>query len=389
MVHPECVPRWRHQTTRMKRGQIPDNRFVIRLSCLLPLAFCLALFIAACGSAAAPASSQSAVQSATVSPKAATSASTPANGATAVKIAIAGANIIESSADLANKDGNYARHNVNGSITRINGSTNTMAALQSGEIQFAMTTGEAVLLGQSKGLPLLTVAAVNNGFTQSLVMSTKYLQSHPLPSGASLQQRAALLNGATLGLLGAATDAVVIGRFQQLGNVPANTTKQVKMQNQEAQLAALRQGEIDGISLSAPESFVAEAEGVGKILLNSREIPGWDQVPYIVALTTRDYAKSNPDAVKGTLAGIEEALAKMATGGQTVLDFEKTVYPSYSPEVLQRSLEFVDLAPYKPMTAQMWQTEIQILADSGQLTGSFSPKEGTDWSNDYMPPKPS
>jgi ABC-type nitrate/sulfonate/bicarbonate transport system substrate-binding protein len=356
----------------------------------LPLLACAALILAACGSASVqPASAPaSAAAPSKPAPGAAAGASAPAGGGTPIKIAIAGANIIESSADLAAKDGNYQRYAVNGSITRINGSTNTMAALQSGDIQFAMTTGEAVLLGQSKGLPLLSVAAVNNGFTNSLVMSTKYLQAHPLPSNASLQQRAALLNGATLGLLGAATDAVIIGRFQQIGNVPPTATKRVKMQNQEAQLAALRQGEVDGISLSAPESFEAEAEGVGRIVLNTREVPGWDQVPYIVALTTRDYAAAHPDAVKGTLAGIEEALAKMAGGGPAVLDYEQTVYPTYGRRVLQQSLEFVDLAPYKPMTAQMWQVETQILADSGQLSGAFSPKEGTDWTNDYQPPTP-
>lgn len=317
------------------------------------------------------------------------SSSQPAgSGGTTVKVAIAGANMIESSADLAFKDGNYQRHGINASITRINGSTNTMAALQSGEIQFAMTTGEAVLLGQSKGLPLLAVAAVNSGFTQSLVMSSKWVQAHPLPSDASLAQRATLLNGATLGQLGAATDAVTLAHYQQLGSVPATATKQVKMQNQEGQLAALRQGEIDGISLSAPESFEAEAEGVGKIVLNSREIPGWDEVPYIVALTTKSYAKDHPDAIKGTLAAVEEALAKMNAGGPAVLDDEKAVYPTYKPEALQRSLDFIHLAPYKPMTPEMWQIENQILADSGQLTGSFAPKQGEDWTNEYMPAKP-
>ncbi|MFI5266077.1 MAG: ABC transporter substrate-binding protein [Chloroflexota bacterium] len=357
------------------------------------------VLLSACGSAApanppspvAGSSSASAISSSASAKPAASAANpstSPAASGTQVKIAIAGANIIESSADLANKDGNYQRHGISATITRINGSTNTMAALQSGEIQFALTTGEAVLLGQSKNLPLLSVAAVNSGFTQSLVMSSKWVQAHPLPSNASLEQRAALLNGATLGQLGAATDAVTLKHFQQLANLPASATKQVKMQNQEAQLAALRQGEIDGISLSAPESFEAEAEGVGKVVLNSRDIPKWDEAPYIVALTTKTYAKDHPDAVKGTLAAVEEALARMNAGGPAILDYEKAVYPNYSPEVLQRSLDFIHLAPYKPMSAEMWQVEAQILADSGQLSAPLAPKEGTDWTNEFMPPKP-
>jgi ABC-type nitrate/sulfonate/bicarbonate transport system substrate-binding protein len=261
-----------------------------------------------------------------------------------------------------------------------------MAAIQSGEIQVAQTTAEAVLLGQSKNLPLLAIAAVNSGFTQSLIFSNKWLQAHPLPSNGSIAQRAALLNGATLGQV-SATDEIVVKNFLKLANLPVTAAKFVKMQNQEAQLAALKQGEIDAISLSAPESFEAEAQGIGKIVLHSREIPKWDEVPYVVTFTTRQYAKDHPEAVKGTLAGIEEALAKMVAGGPAVMDFEKKAYPNYSTEVLQKSLDFVNLTPYKPMTAEMWQVEAQILSDSGSLTSPFIPREGTDWSNEFMPAK--
>ncbi len=345
----------------------------------------LVFTLAACGGTAAPEPAQS---SAAASAAAKPSTSAAAKPATQVKIAIAGANIIESSAELANRDGNYAKHGVSATITRINGSTNTLAALQSGDIQLAMTTGEATLFGQAKGLPLFTVAAVNQGFTQSVVMSSKWVQAHPLPSNPTLAQRASLLNGATLGQLGAATDTITIKHFLQLANLPDNAVKSVKMQNQEGQLAALKQGQIDGITLSAPESFQAEAEGFGKVVLNSRDIPKWDEVPYIVTLTTKDYAKSNPQAVKDSLAAIEEALAKMAAGGPAVLDFVKTVYPTYSPDALQRSLDFVHLTPYQPQTAEMWSVEAQIANESGALTSPFTPKEGTDWSNDFMPAKP-
>src|SRR5206468_2137526 len=99
--------------------------------------------LTSCGGVAAPASSILGPASAPASVKPAASVQ-----ASQVKIAIAGANIIESSAELASRDGNYERHGLTAAITRINGSTNTMAALQSGDIQFAMTTGEATLFGQ-------------------------------------------------------------------------------------------------------------------------------------------------------------------------------------------------------------------------------------------------
>lgn len=356
------------------------------------------LLTAACGGSAVPASSPATASSraagpassaASASPAASLSAQTnpAASGGTAVKIAIAGSNIIESSAELANRDGNYQKHGIVATIARINGSVNTMAAMQSGEIQIAQSTSEAVLLGQTKGLPLLAIAAINSGFTQSLVMSNKWLQAHPLPSNPSLPQRAALLNGATLGQV-SATDEIVVKNFLKLAGLPPTAAKFVKMQNQQAQLAALKQGEIDAISLSAPESFEAEHAGAGKIVLNSREIPKWDAAPYIVAFTTRQYAKDHPDAVKGVLAATEEAMAKMVAGGPAVLEFEKTVYPEYSAEVLQRSLDFVHLTPYQPMTAEMWQVEAQILLDGGQLTDPYTPKQGTDWTNDFLPAKP-
>jgi len=295
--------------------------------------------------------------------------------------------MIESSAKLAQQDGIYQQMGVNATVTQIAGSTNTMAALQSGDVQFAQTTGEAVLLGQAKGLPLLAVAALNSGSTSSLVLSNKYLQAHPLPSNASLEQRAALLNGATLGTV-SSTDETNAKYLLQIAHLPANAYKSVKMQNQQAQVAAIKQGEIDGMLLSAPESFQAVAQGSGQIVLNAREMPGWDQFPYIVALTTKSYAKDHPEVVKATLGATEAALAKMAAGGSEVLTFEHTVYPTYSDDVLRNSLSLMHLGPYKPMAQSQWDFIGKVEVDSAQLSAPFVPKEGTDWTNEYLSAAP-
>ena len=348
---------------------------------MLDLAAIGCLLTACGGGGVAPATSSA--------PAAATAPAAPAKpaAATAVTVVIAASNMIESAAKLAQQDGTFQRHGIAATVTQIAGSTTTMAALQAGDVQFALTTGEAVLLGQSKHLPIVSVAALNSGSTTSLVLSNKYLQAHPLPSNASLEQRAALLNGAILGTV-SSTDDTNAKYLMQIAHLPATAYKSVKMQNQQAQVAAIKQGEIDGMLLSAPESFQAVAQGSGQIVLNARDVPKWDQFPYIVALTTKGYAKDHPDSVKAALASVEEALAKMAAGGPDVLSFERTVYPNYSDDVLQKSLDIMHLAPYKPMTQAQWDLIGQLELDSGQLTTPFSPEEETDWTNDFLPSPP-
>lgn len=309
------------------------------------------------------------------------------SGNTPITIANAGANLIESDAQLALQDGDYAQFGLNASIVHISGSTNTLAALQSGDVQLAETTGEAVMLGESQGLPLLAVAPLNEGATQSLIFSNQFLANHPLPPNATPQQAIALLPQATVSNI-SATDAINYQFLLDYAGLPRQTLNALKMPDEPTAVETMGQGKLDALLTSAPDSYGAVEMGSGQIVMDMRDIPSQASIPYLVAVTTQSYAQQHPDILRGAVAALQIANAKMAAGGPDVLAFEKTVYPNYDEHVIQQSLDLVHMAAYEPLTQDQWASYGQLLLSSGELTQPFVPQEGRDWSNEFMPPKP-
>ena len=301
-----------------------------------------------------------------------------------IRVAIPASNMSLSPVFLADTHGYYRQHGLAATVLQLNGSTVTSAALESANIEFEVTGAAPFLLSVAKGLPFVAIAALNAGFTSQLVVSTRYLADHPVPAGASLAQRVAVIRGATMGMV-SSTDIATARYLLQYAGLPLSDFRPVKVQNQVAGVAALQHGKVDALILSPPQSFEAEAQGFGRIVLNTRDVPPLGAVPYDVAATTRAYARAHPGVVKAFLAALEEALDEVASRSPQVLSYERTRYPTLPPAVVKHTLDFIRLTPYQPMEARQWRGLETFLAFSGQLQPRYTAEEGRDWTNRFMP----
>ncbi len=315
------------------------------------------------------------------------SAAAGAPGLRPIHVAVSAFNMSFSPVFFADTNGNYRRHDLAAAVVQLNGSTVTSAALESGNIDFEVTGASPFLLSVATGLPFIAVAAINTGFTSQLVVSTRYLAMHPIPAGATLGQRVAVVRDATMGMV-STTDIATAKYLLRFAGLSAAEYRPVKMRDQVAAIAALQNGNVDAVILSPPQSFEAQAQGFARVLLNTREVPGLGTVPYDVAATTRAYAQAHPDVVKAFLAALEEALAEVAGRSPGILAFERTRYPTLSPAVVKQTLEFIRLTPYEPMRAAQWRGFEQFLAFGGQLQAPYTAEEGRDWTNKFLPARP-
>lgn len=309
----------------------------------------------------------------------------PVPGPLPIHVAVPAYNIALSPVFLADAHGYYQRHGLAATVLQIDGSTATSAALQAGDIEFEVTGAAPFLLSVANGLPFIAIAAIDVGFTSQLVVSTRYLATHPVPRQAPLAQRVAVMQGATLGMVSASDIATAKYLFQFAG-LPVSDLRPMKLQNQVAGIAALQYGKVDALILSPPQSFAAEAQGFGRIVLNTRDVPGLETVPYDVAATTRAYAQAHPEVVRAFLAALEEALAEVAGRAPPVLAYERTHYPTLPSAVVKQALEFIRLTPYGLMHAEQWRGLERFLTFGGQLQTPYTAQEGRDWTNVFMPP---
>jgi NitT/TauT family transport system substrate-binding protein len=314
-------------------------------------------------------------------------AAVPAPGPQPIRVAIPAYNMSLSPVFLADTNGYYKRHGLSATVVQLNGSTVTSAALESGNIDFEVTGAAPFLLSVATGLPFIAVAVINRGFTSQVVVSTRYLATHPIPAGATLGRRAAVIRDATMGMV-STTDIATAKYLLQFADPPAAEFRPVKMRDQEGAIAALQSGDVDVVILSPPQSFQAEAQGFGKVILNTRDVPGLGTVPYDVAATTRAYAQAHPDVVHAFLAALEEALADVAGRSPRVLDFERSRYPTLPLAVIKRTLDFLRLTPYQPMKAEQWRGLEKFMSLGGQLKTPYTMEEDRDWTNRFMPARP-
>lgn len=304
-----------------------------------------------------------------------------------IKIGLAAYNMTLTPPRIAIERGYFKADHLNVSVERLNGSVVTAAALESGGIQFALTGASPFVKGQAKGTHLLAIAAIDKGFTSSVLVSSGWAQKHPIPAHASLKTLIKLLNGAIMGNV-STSDLAETKYLLHYAQMPANAVHFLHMQGQVDELTALEHNQINAAIFSPPQSFEAQAKGYARILFDTRDIPSWSALPYDVVMTTPAYAKAHPQITKEVLAAIEKGVADLASRSPAVLQFEEKANPGVSAAVVKQTLDFIEMTPYQPMTAEQWKGLNNFLVFGGLLKHPYPMKEGVDWTNQYLSPAP-
>jgi ABC-type nitrate/sulfonate/bicarbonate transport system substrate-binding protein len=195
---------------------------------------------------------------------------------------------------IAKESGLYARNGLDVQLVRVTGNVAVMAVVAN-EVNIAFMGGTAAITSNLAGSDAVMVAAGEVATDYALVTTTK------IKSGEQLK-------GSVIGIasvVGSATTATLYG-LQKFGLGRNDVTLMVVGGTPE-RLAALRTGRIQATLLSPPTSFAAERDGFN--ILADVNMP----LPYNSVVSTRKFAKQNPDIMRRFIKAHLEAVHMLKT----------------------------------------------------------------------------
>ncbi|HTM07824.1 MAG TPA: ABC transporter substrate-binding protein [Verrucomicrobiae bacterium] len=195
---------------------------------------------------------------------------------------------------IAKESGLYAKNGLDVQLVRVTGNVAVMAVVAD-EVNIAFMGGTAAITSNLAGSDAVMVAAGEIATDYSLITTAKIKSPEQL-------------KGSIIGIasvVGSATTATLYG-LQKLGLSRSDVTLLVVGGTPE-RLAALRTGRIQATLLSPPTSFAAEREGY--TILTDVMMP----LPYNSVVSTRKFAKQNPDVVRRFIKAHLEAVHMLKT----------------------------------------------------------------------------
>lgn len=261
-----------------------------------------------------------------------------------------------------------------------------LAALDSGDIEFAAVGSETLLNAIAKGQPFQMVASLMSKVSLELVVSNKLLEKSAIaPADDPMEKRLAVLKGATIGVsaIGGTQDRAARWLARQAGLNP-RTEVQIAMAGPPPSIqAALEAGRIDAFILSPPEGLLAEDSRTGQVLIRmGNEFPALQSVPSLVLAVKTPVRPETAALLVATCKAMQSASAKLlADPAATARTIQEKLYPRIKPQVIAAAIESL-----KDGIAARGRFDpagiAALLTYAGDAATGIDPKSPF-WTNDY------
>jgi NitT/TauT family transport system substrate-binding protein len=223
------------------------------------------------------------------------------------------------------------------------GDPSALAALDSGDIDFAAVGSETVLQAISKGQPFVLIYPVMGKMSLELVVSEAFLKRTGVSPADPLAKRIGALKDATLGVsaVRGAQERVARWLIAQGGLDPAKDLKVAMIGPPPAIHAALDHNQIDGFLLSPPEGAITEEAKTGKVLVRlGDEFPKLRNFPFLVLVAKGPIEGAKRDlAVKVVEALIAASEAVAKDPGRVASEIQRRFFAKVAPEVIAKAVE--------------------------------------------------
>jgi len=217
-----------------------------------------------------------------------------------------------------------------------------LAALDSGNIDFAAVGSDTALAAIAKGQPFELVYSLMSQVTLDLVVSNDFLKRMRVSPGDPLQQRIKALKDATIGVsaVGGAQDRAVRWLIAKGGLDRQHDVKIALIGPPPAIQAALDHGQIDGYILSPPEGTLSEQAGTGKTFIRlGSEFPQLANVPYLVLVAKtplddrqRELAVRTARALQAASRSVQDDPARASE------EIRRQFYPKLAADVVKSAI---------------------------------------------------
>jgi ABC-type nitrate/sulfonate/bicarbonate transport system substrate-binding protein len=135
-------------------------------------------------------------------------------------------------------------------------------AVLAGKVDFACTTGSAVVKANARGQKLVAIANMADRLPVEIVVSPAFAERAHLNAGATAEERARALRGARIAVDAPNGLPHSYVRYAAIrAGLDADRDLVVSPMAYPAMLAALRSGQVDGIAAGPPWGAMARKEG--------------------------------------------------------------------------------------------------------------------------------
>ena len=265
-----------------------------------------------------------------------------------------------------------------------------LAALDSGDIDFAAVGAETALQAIAKGQPFQLIYSLMSKMSLELVASKAFLTRAGVKPGDPLEKRIRALKDATLGVsaVRGAQDRAARWLIGQGGLDPARDLKVALIGPPPAIRAAFEKGAIDAFMLSPPEGIIAERADTGRILIRlGDEFSDLKQLHFLVLVVKKPLDGGRLEAARrvarAMIAASERLLADpKGVGGE----IHKRFFARADGDVILAAVESLKdgIATKGRMSPRSIEFLLRFATQSGvEFEGNLEPQraEGGLWSN--------
>ena len=208
----------------------------------------------------------------------------------------------------------------------VRGGPVVMAALLSGEADYAIMAGVTAVTSISRGADVVIVGGHTAYIDQVLV-------------GAKSVARLSDLKGKVVGVTGAGgvTEFATVEALARKGLIRDKDYSVMYAGNSPARVNALESGLIHAGAFSANEKVVMEERGFPLLLETGKTLP---EFPFMVVVTYRQKLKTNPAEVVAFLRALRNAMSVIQSSKDKVIAAAAKKDPSANVNVLRKSLDY-------------------------------------------------
>jgi ABC-type nitrate/sulfonate/bicarbonate transport system substrate-binding protein len=211
--------------------------------------------------------------------------------------------------------------------TYVRGGPIIIAALLSGEADFAIMGGITAITSINRGADVVIIGGHTAHLDQALIAA----------KGISTVSD---LKGKVIGVTGSGgvTEFATVEALRRKGLVRDRDYRVMFTSNSPMRVNALENGIIQAAPFSATERGLLEAKGFPTLFEIGKAIP---ELPFVVIVTTNLKAKSQPAEVFAFLRAIRNSITFIRSETRKTILFLSKVDPSANTETLEKSLNYV------------------------------------------------
>lgn len=288
---------------------------------------------------------------------------------------------------LAKSAGFFKKNGLDVTVAPLQAGSTAVQALVGGGAQFDAGVASDVLIADSKGVGLISIAALTNSINLYIEINKQYAASKGITSSDPLNQRLLALKGANIGITapGSITDLAVRMMMSSVGLKSGVDYHEISIGSPAANLSELTTGTIQATIFDPSYSRLATNKGVGILGVKATEFPALKDAAFGAVIVSKKYASANPTIVKEVATAFAETNNFIHDHpNQALADIDK-LYPTISPAILAYSVPLYGFAVNAATNATAWKNMAQVLVQNGELTASQAATVETQYTNQYVP----